>query len=81
MTKTEETICKLLVCIQKKRDIHYGKDEPFDVLGVNSVEFIELIVKLEETFHIEFEDEMLQLDKIRTIQMIGNYIDATLMRK
>jgi phosphopantetheine attachment domain protein len=43
-------------------------------LLLNSLQFIKLVVCIEEEFDIEFEDEMLKLDSFQTIEEIAKYI-------
>lgn len=43
-------------------------------LLLNSLQFIKLVVCIEEEFGIEFEDEMLKLDSFQTIEEIAKYI-------
>ena len=46
----------------------------FDDLSYDSIKFIQLIVKLEDTFDIEFPDECLQMDSFSTIDQIINLV-------
>ncbi|WP_094184745.1 acyl carrier protein [Acetivibrio straminisolvens] len=41
-------------------------------LGLNSLKAIQVIVKLEDTYGISFEDEDLFFDKINTLEKIIN---------
>jgi len=43
-------------------------------LGLNSINIIEMIVKIEEAFGIEFDDEGLTLEGLQTINKLENYI-------
>lgn len=46
---------------------------PKDIL--DSLEYIELIVSLENVFKIEFDDSVLYLDRFDTIESFVKYID------
>jgi acyl carrier protein len=43
-------------------------------LGLNSINIIEMIVKIEEAFDIEFSDEDLSLEGLQTIKKLENYV-------
>lgn len=43
-------------------------------VGINSIDFINLIVKLEEKLDVRFEDEFLDIDRFVTISDIAVYI-------
>ena len=43
-------------------------------LGLNSINFIKLVVYLEGTFEIEFEEEFLEMDVFENIKHITQYI-------
>lgn len=75
MNPTEQQICQILYSIRQKEIGNNDLDTSFELLGIDSVELIELIVKVEEEFGIEFEEDMLQLDKIKTINIISRYVE------
>lgn len=45
-----------------------------DDLGLDSVEFIDLVLKLEDKFHIVFEDEELDLSIITKVELLLDLI-------
>lgn len=45
-------------------------------LGLNSIEFLELIVYVESTFGIQIPDE--DLEKIHTVKNLTDYLEANL---
>lgn len=54
-------------------DTHLQKD-----IGFNSLAMVELLLKLEETFLIRFDDEDLNLEKISTIEGLTNIVRTKL---
>lgn len=47
--------------------------------GINSMSFIKLIVALEAEFGFEFDDEKLEIEKVKTIQDIIDYIKGEML--
>lgn len=62
--------------IDKKEIAGLQDDEYLEKIGLDSVQFISLIVQLEEIYGIEFEDEDLIFARINTIKKI-----QTIMQK
>ncbi len=56
-----------------EKDIIVPEAHVIDDLGADSLDVVELIMALEETFDIEIPDE--DAEKIRTVQDIFNYVD------
>ncbi|MGE7890633.1 acyl carrier protein [Bacillus cereus] len=48
--------------------------------GIQSVHFIQLIVNLETKYNIEFDDEVLHINKLSTVNKIAMYIEKKLDR-
>jgi acyl carrier protein len=44
-------------------------------LGINSIMFIKIVVDLEKEFNIEFDDEMLDVQKFISLETLYEYID------
>lgn len=42
--------------------------------GINSFKIIEVVLKIEEVFNFEFEDEKLSYETLRTIGSIAEYV-------
>lgn len=49
-------------------------DDDLSSFGVNSVNFIKLVVAVEEEFGFEFDDEQLDFNNFKTINGIVEYI-------
>ena len=73
----QEIIQKVTEIIQKESELEVVIKINDDLanLGINSLNFIRMIVRLEEAFNIEFPDEALEYDKFNTILEIATYID------
>ena len=54
--------------------IEIGMEDKLDELGLNSITFVKLMVKFEEEFDIEFDDEDLNIGKFSIIDDICKYI-------
>lgn len=71
---------KILQCILDVAQIDINKEE-FDYtialseLGINSLTYIKIVVKLEELFDIEFEDEWLSFIYANNIGRLIEYIN------
>lgn len=53
-------------------------DETLNRIGVDSVNFIEIVISLEEEFNIAFEDDELLLQNLNTINKLKNVISNKL---
>ena len=58
----------------KEGEIDLTPDLKLSEIGVNSITFIKIIVTIEETFDIEFEDDYLDYEQFDTIQDVCDYI-------
>lgn len=56
-------------------------DESFDSLDLNSIASIKIIVQIEDTFHIEFNHEHLDLHSFMSIKDIASYVEKKLEEK
>ena len=53
-------------------------DENLNRVGVDSVNFIEIIISLEDKLHIVFDDEELLLDNLNTLNKLENVVSQKL---
>ncbi len=53
-------------------------DETLNRIGVDSVNFIEIVISLEEEFNIAFEDDELLLQNLNTINKLKSIISNKL---
>jgi len=49
--------------------------------GINSISFIKLLVEMEDEFGIEFEDEMLNIKQVPSLEALCAYIDELINPK
>jgi len=55
-----------------------SRDDTLNRIGVDSVNFIEIVISLEDEFNITFEDEELLLQNLNTINKLKNVITQKL---
>lgn len=80
MNNTELKVLDLINQITKNKLTDQDMEISLE-LFIDSIEFINLIVKIEENFKIEFADEMLMIDEMKSIKTIGEYIDLAVAEK
>jgi acyl carrier protein len=68
MENIKVTIIKLLTQYAPLSSIH-GNTHLMDDLGLDSFDFVELLMGLEEKFHMEFDGE--ELEGIRTVDQLA----------
>lgn len=77
---TKEEIKSIM---KKIKGINYEKlnTDDFQTYGFGSRNFVELVVLLEITYDVEFEDEYLNLKKYQNIDHLVDYINGLLEEK
>lgn len=75
-TKRQEILLKIKPIIAEQLDIAEDKIQPTsnitDDLGADSLDAVEIIMALEETFNIEIPDE--DIDRIKTVEDVIVYL-------
>ena len=66
-------IIKSIVNNPEKTDITLNTE--LSALQVNSIDFIRIVIAIEDQFSIQFEDEMLLFSEFPTIKSLVNYVD------
>lgn len=75
----EEIRQSIIECVKETLDLEtVDEQQPLKNIGLDSMNFIRLIVLLEEVFNIEINDEDIELDKFQSIDSIGMLITNTL---
>jgi acyl carrier protein len=69
-TEVEETLRKIIAKIIRKEDIVLNPATTFKELGADSLDVVQVMVALEETFDIELVDE-----DMKSISNMGGFID------
>lgn len=69
-----DTNGKILEVIKEFVVCDFNNNSKLKELGISSLEYIELVVKLEKIFNIEFEECTLMIDYFKTISDLVNYV-------
>jgi acyl carrier protein len=59
-TSIEETLRKIAERILRKKDIAFSAGTSFKDLGADSLDIVQILVAVEDTYEIELDDEELQ---------------------
>lgn len=81
MNETEElvrsVVSEVLAVDRSKVDALSADEEHFtEVLGANSIDSLEILITLEERLNLQFNDEELNPDALRTIRGLVERLDA-----
>lgn len=79
----QQLISRVTEIIQKDSDLEVSINinDVLTDIGINSLNFIRMVVHLEEAFDVEFPDEALEYDKFNTIAEISDYLVTLLSVK
>ncbi|MFR3138957.1 MAG: non-ribosomal peptide synthetase [Lacrimispora saccharolytica] len=72
---------RIMDIIEKIAMVEFDKSISFKSLGVSSLEYVTLIVKVEKVFGIEFEDEALVMENFETIEKFIDYVCSLVEKK
>ncbi len=75
-----KNIISTVLKVDKEKIDEISQDETLNRVGVDSVNFIEIVVSLEEEFNIAFEDDELLLQNLNTINKLQTIIAGKLDR-
>lgn len=73
-----KNIISTVLKVDKDKIDEISQDETLNRVGVDSVNFIEIVVSLEEEFNIAFEDDELLLQNLNTINKLQAIISGKL---
>lgn len=66
----------IVVSLSEKVSDNVSLDMDFNIIGLDSITFIQTIVALECEFNFEFEDEMLLITKFPTVKSMVEYVES-----
>lgn len=61
--------------IYEIKKIRVNKESKFEEIGLDSIEFVQLIVNIEDKFNIEFDEEELNVDKYKNLDDLVKIIE------
>lgn len=70
--KVVEDILKVIKEIIENDDINLNQS--LKEIGCNSITFVKLVVQIEEIYNIEFDDDVLMVDKFSSVDSLVKYI-------
>lgn len=71
---SEEIIAFLKLKIVENGDIELNENTPFLNIAINSIQYIQLIVLLEQKYGFEFDDEELLISYFKDIKQLAEHI-------
>lgn len=75
MNNIEKKIIEIFrVAINISKDINITPDVFINTLEVNSLNFLKIIVEIEDSFDIEFDDEELNFNRFNSIKDIAELV-------
>lgn len=63
-----------------EKEIKIDFETEFQQIGITSISFINIIIKVEQKYQIEFPDEKLLLSEAGTIKKIGDIVTMVLSK-
>ncbi len=78
-TSVEETVKKIAQRILRKKDIAFAPTTTFKDFGADSLDIVQILVAVEDTFDIELDDE--QLRNINDTAGFIAYIESKIAEK
>ncbi|OPX44998.1 acyl carrier protein [Ruminiclostridium hungatei] len=74
LTERIENIITSVLKMEPEKIKEISQDETLNRIGVDSVNFIEIVISLEDEFGIAFEDDELLLQNLNTINKLQKII-------
>lgn len=77
----EPTKSKILEIINHNKNIKINEDQSnvsFDNLGIDSIDFVRIVVEIEDYYECFFPDEMLIITRLNTVDKIFDVLKETL---
>lgn len=72
----QDSLCNIIKEVLENEHIDNNKIKEGQLisLGFNSISFIKMVVKIETEFDIEYDDDMLLIDKLNTLEDLSKYV-------
>ena len=81
LNEYQQKIYRIILSSFEEKATDISLDTYFNEIGIDSINFITLILELENEFHIEWEDEMLLLSSFSTIKSMVDYVESRIIKK
>jgi len=79
--KIIEFLNNMLNAEENENKINIKEDLDLSEIGLTSINMINLIVYLEDTFDFDFDDDELLLENLNTVTKIEECVNKTLLKK
>jgi acyl carrier protein len=66
----EETLERIVLKVTRKKNVKFSLKTRFEDLDADSLDKVQVLVKLEETYYIELPD-----DEVRNVSNMGGFVD------
>lgn len=81
VTSCSDIVLKIIKDVMEISEDNISVDQSFQDIGVNSIGFINIIIKCETDFDIEFEDDKFLVNSFPTIADFINYVEKLISSK
>lgn len=81
VTSYSDIILKMITDVMEISEDVISVDQCFQDIGMNSIGFINIIIKCETDFDIEFEDDKFLMTNFPTIADFINYVETLISRE
>ncbi len=84
MKTCKDEVCKIIssvLGVEIEQVKNMNENEDLVALGMNSIQFISVVVALEETFEIEYPDEYLLITQSNTLNKLVGIVSDALEKK
>lgn len=71
---TTELVVNIIKKCQEQQDMEITENSSLEDMAMDSLDFVKLVVDLEETFEVEFEEEMLSVNKYEIVRDLVEYV-------
>jgi acyl carrier protein len=75
----EETLKKIVIRVTRKPETAFSPDTSFEDLDADSLDIVQILVALEDTYDIEIQDEELQ--QIKNMRAFIAYVERKIAEK